>query len=157
MTTPQPDFSTKAEQDAFRARYIETADRSYINERLQVHGLPEHLHGEWIGIDPFSQFNAKSRGFVDGAEYITPDNIMHYTPEGGVIGDVKFMVISKAKYLIMKEVDDDRARKLSGIGLKEEEYHEQARRSGVGINEAETTTTRVLRGDEVASTINSKG
>lgn len=159
MTSPTPTTPkqlNETELAAFKSRYIETADRSYLNERLAVRNLPDHLYGEWVGTDSFSQFNAKARGFVDGASYLGPDNIMHYTPEGGVIGDVKYMVISKQLYNAMKDIDDEKARKQSGIGFKDEAYKETARQMKLGVSNEEQGSTRVLRGD-AASEIISKG
>lgn len=148
MTNPEvPQVPSQQEQEQFKARYIETADRSYLNERLIVPTVPPHLHYEWLGTDDFSQFNAQSRGFVDGSEFLTPDSIMHYTPVGGVIGDVKLMVIPKWKYEAMKKIDDEKAAQQGGLTQKEYNYRQNALNMGLGVDR-DRTETEVLSGNQ---------
>lgn len=143
---------TPQELQAFKKRYIETADRSYMNDRLNVE-LPNHLYGEWVGTDSFSQFHARSKGFVDGSQFLKENNILHQTSEGNVFADIKFMVISKQKHEAMVEMDALIARKKSGIGRdRDDEYNALAASLGLGV-EADKSTSRVLVGDQVNSTI----
>ncbi len=160
--TPNPSLAARIRTESpdeikeFTRQYIETADRSFINERLQVRNLPPHFHGEWVAVDPFSQFNAKAKGFVDGTEYLTDDNVVHYTPEGGVIGDVKFMVMSKQRFQAMQEIDQLNAQRRTGISLTaDEEYRMLAEKVGANVDGKnfgatnERNTTRILEGAEV--------
>jgi len=148
--TEQDPFTLTPEQEAeFKARYIETADRSsYLNERLKVPDLPPHLHGEWHGTDDMSQANSMARGFVDGSKYVNPDNFMHQTVTGGVIGDVKFMVISKQKHKIMQQVDFDRAMRQGGIDRELDKFRTSANELGLGIIRGGNVETQELSGSE---------
>lgn len=135
---------TEEELKEFKRRYIETADRSFIDDRLRV-TLPEHLHGEWIGKDEFSQFHARAKGFVDGREFLSEKNISHNSPDGPSVGDVMFMVIPKKKYLAMQEIDAITAKRRSGIDrdIAEEMYNTMAREIGLGI-EPDRPSARII-------------
>lgn len=88
---------TPQERAAVRARLIEGADRSFVDDRMTV-DLPSDVHGEWVGVDDFSQYNAQQAGFIDGTSYINKNKFLHQHVEGGRIGDVKFMVKPKWLY-----------------------------------------------------------
>lgn len=137
----------------YRKRQFEAADRSYLNDRLNV-PLPEGLHGEWIGRDDFSQYQAKAKGFVDGAEFLGEFNKLYETPDGkSAVGDVVFMVIPKWKYIEQVRVAEAIAAKRSGINAREVDEAEKAMAEsmGLGVERAEKTTARVIDGTELNS------
>jgi hypothetical protein len=153
-TVPPPTISNTPppeEVKAYKRRLFETASRSYINDRLNVE-LPEHLHGEWIAIDDFSQYHAATKGFQDGAEYLTENNKLFQRPDGSTVGDVKFMVIPKWKYDAQQEQLAVEAARKSGIRGKaevDEMYAQYAQSIGLG-DIGDQSTTRVINGDELA-------
>lgn len=139
------------EIEAFRQRTIELADRSYINDRLNVQ-LPEHLYGEWIGTDDFSQYNASLRGFVDGSEYLSDFNRLHEGAVGSSVGDVKFMVIPKWKQDIFVEAAQEESRRRAGFSgpvPEEAGYKQQAKNEGIGVISEEQSSTRTITGTEL--------
>jgi len=139
----------------YKRRLFETADRSYLNDRLNV-PLPPELYGEWIGTDDFSQYNAIQRGFIDGAEYLTEFNKVHDTSSGSVIGDVKFMVIPKWKYEAQREIAALESARRSGLNANQtdEEYKSYAKSIGLGIDDSLKTTARRVSGEELQATLN---
>jgi hypothetical protein len=152
MTNPTPSTTPSAEEvKQFKRRLFETADRSYVNDRLNVTTLPEHLYGEWIGIDDFSQFHAKQQGFIDGSEYLLEHNKMHQSSIGSSIGDVKFMVIPKWKHTAMQEVTALQSAKKSGLGGDElrDQYNSYAESIGLGITSDEKSSARKITGPEI--------
>lgn len=139
----------------YRRRQFETADRSYLNDRLNV-TLPEGLYGEWIGRDDFSQYQAKAKGFVDGSEFLGEFNKLYETSDGkSVVGDVVFMVIPKWKYIEQQKVAESFAARRSGINARDVDEAEkiQAEAMGLGVERAERTTARVIDGTELNSII----
>lgn len=148
-TTPASTSPSEKEVLEYKRRLFETADRSYVNDRLLVK-IPDHLHGEWIGIDDFSQFHAQAKGYVDGSEYLAEHNKVHDRPDGTAIGDVKFMVIPKWKYEAQQEQAALNAERQSGINsdAANEQYRAYAERLGLGV-ENENTTGRRLSGTEL--------
>lgn len=148
---PTKTAPTAEEQLQYKRRLFETADRSYMNDRLNV-PIPAELHGEWIGVDDFSQFHAREKGFIDGSEYLTTFNKLHDRPDGNAVGDVKFMVIPKWKKEAQDEVDRHIAQKRSGVSsdAKNEEYRAYAESLGLGV-EPDKSTGRVLVGSELSA------
>lgn len=143
------------EKEAFRRRTIEMADRSFVNERLNVMNLPEHLHGEWIGTDDFSQYHAQMKGFVDGSEFLGELNRLHETSTGSTVGDVKFMVIPKWKHEIYTEAMRVEAERRSGLKsvAKDDEYKSRAQAESLGVIDDERSTARTLSGTELQNQI----
>lgn len=144
---------TQEEILAYRRKQIEMADRSYLNDRLNVN-LPEGLHGEWIGRDDFSQYQAKAKGFVDGTEYLGEFNKLYETSDGkSAVGDVVFMVIPKWQHIEQVRVAEAFAARRSGINAKESNeataYMEAAEQMGLGVDRSETNSTRVIDGTEL--------
>lgn len=142
--------ATEEEKLQFKRRLIETADRSFLNDRFNV-PLPPDMYGEWIGTDDFSQYNAQVKGYVDGSEFLTATNKVHEQAGGkSTIGDVKFMVIPKWKHEAQQEVLALEASRKSGItGEKaQEDYNAYARSLGLKVDAA-GPTTRIINGDEV--------
>lgn len=157
--TVPPPTSTPTEQEVkdFKRRLFETASRSYINDRLNVE-LPPDMHGEWIGVDDFSQYHASLKGFVDGAQYLTDNNKMFQRPDGSTLGDVRFMVIPKWKYEAMQELAQMESARKAGIRGKAEVddmYSEYAR--SIGLNElGEASNTRSISGTEIDTLLNKR-
>lgn len=153
MTTPatpaKPAAPSEKEVLEYKRRLFETADRSYVNDRLLVR-IPDHLHGEWIGIDDFSQFHAQAKGYVDGSEFLAEHNKLNERPDGTSVGDVKFMVIPKWKYEAQQEQAALIAERQSGINsdAANEQYKAYAEKLGLGV-EAENSTGRRLSGAEL--------
>lgn len=156
MTTPAtpaksaaPAAPSEKEVLEYKRRLFETADRSYVNDRLLVK-IPDHLHGEWIGVDDFSQFHAQTKGYVDGSEFLGEHNKLHERPDGTSIGDVKFMVIPKWKYEAQQEQAAIIAERRSGINSDSanEQYKAYAASIGLGV-ESENSTGRRLSGTEL--------
>lgn len=145
-TVPQP---TQQEVIEYKRRLFETADRSFVNDRLTV-ALPEHLHGEWIGVDEFSQFHAQAKGYIDGTEFLRPENVMHERPDGSTVGDVKFMIIPKWKYEVQLEQAALISERNSGINsdTANERYKAYAAQLGLGV-EREKSVGRTISGDEL--------
>lgn len=145
-TVPKP---TDQEVLEYKRRLFETADRSYVNDRLVVK-LPEHLHGEWIGVDDFSQFHAQAKGYIDGSQYLENHNKIHDRPDGSVIGDVKFMVIPKWKHEAQLEQAAIISERNSGINsdAANERYHAYAQQLGLGV-ERDSSTGRRISGSEL--------
>ena len=142
---------TPEEIAAYRKKQIEQADRSYLNDRLNVQ-LPEGLYGEWIGRDDFSQYQAKSKGFVDGSEYLGEFNKLYETADGkSAVGDVMFMVIPKWMHDEQRRVADAFAAKRSGINARDVDEAEKlmATEMGLGVESGEKTTARVIDGTEL--------
>lgn len=144
---------TEEEINLFRQRTFETADRSWLNDRLNV-PLPDNLHGEWHGTDASSQFNSKSQGFVDGSKYVPPEMAIHNGPEGFSLGDVKFMVIEKWKFNILREREKFEQDRRSGLNsdVYGDEKRAEARAIGLGV-EDERSTGKVIDGDELITQI----
>ena len=149
-----PTPPTEQEVLEYKRRLIETADRSFVNDRLNV-SLPDHLHGEWIGIDDFSQFNAQMKGFTDGSEFLTNMNRLHERPDGPTVGDVKFMVIPKWKHEANVEHDRLRSEKNSGLSADAgQEYDEYAASVGLGqLNEGKPVEGRTISGEQLNALI----
>jgi|688.fasta_scaffold11762_9 hypothetical protein len=156
MTTPaKPSTPAAAPKPSdqevleYKRRLFETADRSYVNDRLIVN-LPEHLHGEWLGVDDFSQFHAQAKGYVDGSEYLEGHNKLHDRPDGSTIGDVKFMVIPKWKHEAQLEQAALMSERQSGINsdAANERYQAYASQLGLGV-ERESSTGRRISGSEL--------
>lgn len=146
-----PAAPTEAEVVAFKKRLIETADRSYLNDRFNV-TLPEGLHGQWIGTDDFSQFQAQQQGYVDGQEYLTQFNKIHEQADGkSTIGDVKFMVIPKWKHEAYEERNQLIAARKSGLNADEVSRMEQqyAKSIGLDVLPGSTLDARRINGDEL--------
>lgn len=142
---------TEAEILAYRRKQIEQADRSFLNDRLNVN-LSEDLHGEWIGRDDFSQYQAKSKGFVDGTQYLGEFNKLYETSDGkSAVGDVVFMVIPKWMKVEQDRVAEMMAARRSGINAQEvdEADKQYAKSIGLGVEENEKTTARVIDGSEL--------
>lgn len=142
--------ATEDEKLAFKRRLFETADRSYLNDRFNV-TLPEGLYGEWIGTDDFSQYNAQTKGFVDGAEYLGAFNKIHEQADGkSTIGDVKFMVIPKWKYEAHQEMAAVEAARKSGLTADHGRDLYAAHARSIGLNvEPEKATARIIDGNEL--------
>jgi hypothetical protein len=150
IQTPKP---TEAEIAEFRKRTLEMADRSYINDRLNV-PLPPDMHGEWIGTDDHSQYNAMIRGFVDGAEYLTNINKIHEQATGSSVGDVKFMVIPKWKQEVYLEAAQRESLRRSGFNGpvgEEDMFKQQASQAGLGVINDERPSTKSISGVELES------
>lgn len=142
---------TPEEVAAFRKRQIEMADRSFLNDRLNV-DLPEGLHGEWIGRDDFSQYNAQTLGFVDGTEYLGKFNKLYETADGkSAVGDVQFMVIPKWKYDTYLEQRQLESARKSGLNPDYVRQQEQALAEQLGLKAEPNTTARVIDGTELNS------
>lgn len=138
---------------AYRRVQFESADRSYLNDRLNVQ-LPAGLHGEWIGRDDFSQYQAKAKGFVDGSDYLGEFNKLYESADGkSAVGDVVFMVIPKWKYIEQIKVAEAFAARRSGINARDVDEAEklQAESMGLGVAGDERTTARVIDGAELNS------
>jgi hypothetical protein len=137
----------------YKRRLFETADRSFVNDRLNVE-LPDNLHGEWIGIDDFSQFHAQAKGYVDGSEYLQAHNRLHERPDGSTVGDVRFMVIPKWKFEAQKEQAAIMAERQSGINsdAANDQYKSYAARLGLGV-ESDSSTGRNISGAELQAHI----
>lgn len=133
----------------FRARTIEAADRSWINDRLVV-DLPEHLHGEWHSTDHGTQMISQATGFVDGSEYLSERNVIHDGPDGKTVGDVKFMVIPKWKYQVIQEEKLREADRRSGLNADYQGDQDRALAQQIGLGvENERSTGRLITGDEL--------
>jgi len=157
-TTPPPTVAPSVEEvKEFKRRLFETASRSYINDRLHV-DLPPDKHGEWIGIDDFSQYHAAMKGFVDGSQYLTENNKMFQRPDGSTLGDVKFMVLDKWKFEAMREVAEIESARKAGIRGKaevDEMYSEYAR--SIGLPElGEASSARSISGNEIDTLLNKR-
>jgi hypothetical protein len=141
---------TAQEVQDFKRRLIETADRSYLNDRFNV-ALPDHLYGQWVGTDDFSQFQAEQQGYVDGSEYLKKFNKIHEQADGkSTIGDVKFMVIPKWKHEAYEERNALISTRKSGLNPDEVTRMEQAYAQSIGLERfPDTTTARVVNGDEL--------
>jgi hypothetical protein len=137
----------------YKRRLFETADRSFVNDRLNVE-LPENLHGEWIGIDDFSQFHAQAKGYSDGSEYLQAHNRLHERPDGSTVGDVKFMVIPKWKYVAQQEQAAIMSERQSGINsdTANDQYKSYASRLGLGV-ETDGSIGRNISGAELQAHI----
>lgn len=135
----------------YRRKQFEQADRSYLNDRLNVE-LPEGLYGEWIGKDDFSQYQAKAKGFVDGSQYLGEFNRLYETADGkSAVGDVVFMVIPKWMKEEQQRVADAYAARRSGINAKDVDEAEKvmAEQMGLGVEKNEKTSARVIDGTEL--------
>ena len=146
----QTNTPTEEEKNAYKRRLFETADRSFLNDRFTVI-LPDDMHGEWLGVDDFSQYTAAQRGFVEGSEYLTEFNKVHEQANGkSTIGDVKFMVVPKWKYEAHQELLSIEANRKSGItGEKaQEEHNAYARSIGLRVDN-DSPATRIIGGDEL--------
>jgi hypothetical protein len=144
---------TPEEVAAYRRVQFESADRSYLNDRLNV-PLPEGLHGEWIGRDDFSQYQAKSKGFVDGSDYLGEFNKLYESADGkSAVGDVTFMVIPKWMHIEQVKVAESFAARRSGINARDVDEAEklQAESIGLGVEKSEKPTARVIDGAELNS------
>lgn len=141
---------TEQEQLEYKRRLFETADRSFVNDRLNVE-LPEGLHGEWIGTDDFSQYHAQLKGFVDGSEFLKEFNRLHETSTGPTVGDVKFMVIPKWKYEAQQEMAAMESARRSGLNSREveEQYKSYAQQLQLGIINSERTSAEIVSGTEL--------
>jgi hypothetical protein len=149
---------TEEEILTYRRKQFEQADRSYLNDRLNVN-LPEGLYGEWIGKDDFSQYQAKAKGFVDGTQYLGKFNKLYETADGkSAVGDVVFMVIPKWMKDEQQRVAEAYAARRSGINAKDVDEAEKlmAGQMGLGVDENEKTSARVIDGTEL-NTILKKG
>lgn len=137
----------------YKRRLFETADRSFVNDRLNVE-LPDHLHGEWIGVDDFSQFHAQAKGYIDGSEYLQAHNKLHERPDGSTVGDVRFMVIPKWKYEAQQEQAMIMSDRQSGINSDSanEQYKAYAAKLGLGV-ESDRSTGRNISGAELQAHI----
>jgi len=141
---------TETEKQEFKRRLFETADRSFLNDRFNV-PLPENMHGEWIGTDDFSQFNAQQKGFVDGTEFLTKFNKIHEQADGkSTIGDVKFMVIPKWKHEAHNEILALEAARKSGLSQEaiDRQNNEYARSIGLKVDDL-PSSARIINGDEL--------
>ncbi len=134
----------------FKRRLIETADRSYLNDRFDV-PLPPELVGQWIGTDDFSQFNAEQQGWIDGSQYLTKFNKIHEQADGkSTIGDVKFMVIPKWKYDAFEERNALLAARKSGLNPTDIDSREKAYAKSIGLDVMpDSTTARRIDGDDI--------
>lgn len=146
---------TQEEILKYRRSQIESADRSFLNDRLNVQ-LPEGLYGEWIGRNDFSQYQAKAKGFVDGSEFLGEFNKLYETADGrSAVGDVMFMVIPKWKYDEQQRVIEAMATRRSGINTVESNeataYLEAAESIGLGVDRGQTNETRVIDGTELST------
>ncbi len=142
---------TEEEILQYRRAQFEQADRSYLNDRLNVQ-LPEGLYGEWIGRDDFSQYQAKAKGFVDGSQYLGEFNKLYETSDGkSAVGDVVFMVIPKWMHDEQRRVADTLAARRSGINAQDVDEAEKAMAEamGLGVERGEKTSARVIDGTEL--------
>lgn len=153
-TITQSYAPTEEEKLQYKRRLLETADRSYLNDRLNVE-LPPDLHGEWVGTDDFSQYNAQQRGFIDGTEYLSKFNKIHDMADGrSIIGDVKFMVIPKWKYEAHQEVALLESARKSGLNADAVQKMEEQFAQSVGLGRMPgQPTARVIDGDELNALI----
>jgi hypothetical protein len=149
IAKPTVTSPSDAEVLEYKRRLFETADRSYVNDRLSVN-IPPHLHGEWIGIDDFSQFHAQAKGYIDGSEYLGSQNKIHDRPDGSTVGDVKFMVIPKWKHEAQLEQSAIISERNSGINsdAANERYHAYAQQLGLGV-ERDSSSGRRISGSEL--------
>lgn len=140
---------TPEQQIQYKRRLFETADRSFIVDRLNVK-LPEGLTGEWHGTDALSQMIAEAKGFRDGSKYLEKHNKLHDNPEGNRVGDVRFMVIETWRYEAQREAERLQANRRSGISADaNDEYREYAKSIGLGIQEGEVSSGRIIDGHEL--------
>lgn len=144
---------TETERLEYRRRMIETADRSFVNDRLTVN-LPAGIYGEWHGTDTMSQMIAQTKGFRDGSEYLTEFNKLHNNPEGTTVGDVKFMVIEAWKFEEQEAAARYESNRRAGVSsdMKSEEYKQSAKSIGLGV-ENENSSGRVISGTELQAHI----
>jgi len=142
---PTTNAPSQEEVLKYKRRLFETASRSYLNDQLTVQ-LPPELHGEWLGIDDFSQYHASIKGFVDGTEYITEQNKLFQRPDGSTLGDVKFMIIPKWKYDAQRELAAMESAAKAGLQGKDEVDSMYSKYSeSLGLERlAEKTTTKVI-------------
>ena len=153
-TVPPPtNAPSEKEILEYKRRLFETADRSFVNDRLNVE-LPDNLHGEWVGVDDFSQFHAQAKGYIDGSEYLQAHNKLHERPDGSTVGDVRFMVIPKWKYEAQQEQAKIMAERQSGINsdTANEQYKAYAAKLGLGV-EADRSVGRSISGAELQAHI----
>ncbi len=152
-TVPTTTAPSDKEVLEYKRRLFETADRSFVNDRLNV-VIPENLHGEWIGIDDFSQFHAQAKGYVDGSEYLQNHNRLHERPDGSTVGDVRFMVIPKWKFEAQQEQAAVMAERQSGINsdTANDQYKAYASRLGLGV-ESDSSIGRNISGAELQAHI----
>ena len=141
---------TDEEKQAYKRRLFETADRSYLNDRFNV-PLPDDMHGEWLGVDDFSQFTATQRGFVDGSEYLTAFNKIHEQADGkSTIGDVKFMVVPKWKHEAYQEILALEAARKSGLSQEQIDRQNNDYAKSIGLKvESLPSQARIINGDEL--------
>lgn len=145
---------TPEERKRYRARLVEISERSIVSEIMNI-PLPAGLHGEWIGTDDYSQYQARQRGFVDGAEFIDPARFLHMTVNGGVVGDTKFMVMPAWKY------EEDRraaaeisARRNNLLAPQDDAFAAKMRARGIKTMDNQSSTTQILEGAQFAKEIN---
>lgn len=143
---------TPEEIQAFKRRQVEIADRSFLNDRLNVN-LPEGLHGEWVGRDDFSQYQAQSKGFIDGTEYLGQFNKLYETSDGkSAVGDVTFMVIPKWKQEAYEQHNALVAARKSGLNPEYVSKMEEQYAQELGLKKfPDNTTARVIDGNELNS------
>lgn len=146
--------ATLEERAAYRARLVETGERSFIDERMNVK-LPDHLHGEWVGVDDASQWGARSKGFVSGEEFIKSDNFLHAHPEGGRIGDVKFMVCPRWQYEERETVNRNIIARKHNLNVDAPTIatYNQMAASGINPMRDEVSQGHAISGDELAKII----
>lgn len=146
---------TKEEILEYRRKQLAQADRSYLNDRLNVE-LPDGLYGEWIGRDDFSQYQAQAKGFVDGSQYLQKYNKLYETADGkSAVGDVVFMVIPKWMKEEQDKVAQEIADRRSGIRARDVDETEKALAESIGlsVDRDAKTTARVIDGNELKTII----
>jgi hypothetical protein len=107
----------------FAERSVQILDRGLLNSRLDVQGVPDDIHGEWISNDTESIFRAKSLGFEIDETYAV-GSAMHSDGTGKpIVGDAIFVTMPKWK----KEIIDKQKATLvqrvhnKGSSLREEQ------------------------------------
>lgn len=134
-----------------KARITNILDRGQLLSRLAV-DLPPELYGEWVRNDSLEIQRLKTLGFEIDTEYAPKRAIHSNGDDGGVTGDVIFMICDRETHDLIDEIRVDALRATHGnpnasnMQTKEEKDF----RAGVGSETqgeistfTESKTTRV--------------
>ena len=142
--------ATPEERARYRARVIEQGERSFLDDRMNV-GLPDHLYGEWVSIDDYSQTIAAQNGFVDGTQFLKKDKFLHAHPEGGRVGDVRFMVCAKWQHEEREKVKKELTAKKHGLNVDVPGRALRNQLANEGLNpDSDSTVTQAVDGEALA-------
>lgn len=144
---------TEEERKQFRARVIEQGERSFLDDRMNI-GLPDNLYGEWVSVDDYSQTIAQQNGFVDGSEFLRKDKFFHAHPEGGRVGDVRFMVCPKWQHEERMKVKKELIAKRHSLNVDVpgRALNNQLRAEGLNPD-TDQTVTRAIDGEALSQLI----